>query len=191
MAGRPRKPKVVKIAQGTFRQDQEVGQEPEPEVSSSVRSCPSHVGSYGKKLWKELADELVSSGIMTEVDWQSLEFCCESYNTYRESRDAVYHTVDRICASCGQVLGYQKACESCGEEKVKLKKRKRKLAEYLALHNSQTGFELTTMHKAKEQFLKYAVQLGITPAARNKIDISGKSRGEKSEIEKMWEESHG
>lgn len=191
MAGRPRKPKIVKINQGTYRADREVGQEPEPERSAAVRSAPSHIGTFGKRLWKELAEELVLSGVMTEVDWQTLEICCESYNIYRESHNAVYHTTERRCDSCGAADNESAVCQECGGITFKVKKRKRKLSEYLAEHNSQTGFELTTMHKAKEQYLKYGIQLGLTPASRNRIDLSDRKREEKSEMEKMWEEVNG
>ncbi len=190
MSGRPRKPKIIKLHQGTFRPDREVGEEPEPTMSSGVRNAPSHIGKYGKRLWDELAEELVSSGIMSEVDWQSLEICCESYNMFREARDAIYKPVYRTCTECGEIVddGY---CPQCGSSSFKMKVHAQKLAEYLKTRNSQTGFELTTMHKGKEQFLKYAIQLGLTPVARNRIDISGKKPEEKSEMELMWEESHG
>ena len=192
MAGRPRKPKVIKLTQGTYRPDREVAHEPEPTVSPLVRPAPAHVGPFGKKLWEGLAEELVTSGVMTEVDWQALEICCESYNLYREAREAVYSVTFRVCTDCGaafpQIL---QACPECKGKKSKLKKVKRKLADYLAVKNSQTGFELTTMHKAKEQFLKYAIQLGLTPVARNRIDVSTKPKEGKSDMESMWEESHG
>lgn len=190
MTGRPRKPKIIKLQQGTFRAEREPGQEPDPTMSSGVRTAPNHIGKYGKRLWTELSEELVSSGIMSEIDWQALEICCESYNLYRESRDAIYKPISRTCAKCGEIVE-EGNCPACGSTTFKMKAHAQKLAEYLRTRNSQTGFELTTMHKGKEQFLKYAVQLGLTPVARNRIDVSGKKSEEKSEMEKMWEESHG
>lgn len=190
MAGRPRKPKIVKLQQGTYRKDQEVGQEPEPTTATESRTPPPHIGKYGKKLWKELTEELVSSGIISEIDWQALEICCESYNMYRESRDAIYKPVVKICVECGSVV-FDGECPGCGGLQFSRKRVAQSLAEYMAGRNSQTALELTTMHKGKEQFLKYAIQLGLTPVARNRIDVSGKKNDEKSLMEKLWEESHG
>jgi phage terminase small subunit len=178
--------------QGTYRQDREVGEEPEPEKAEAVRPAPSHIGKFGKRLWNELAEELVLSGVMTEIDWQTLEICCQSYDLYRESQRAIHNATERRCVSCGAHIPQKNICPVCGGSEFQWKKRKRKLDEYLATHNSQTGFELTTMHKAKEQFLKYAIiQLGLTPAARNRIDLSDHKRAEKSEMEKMWDEVNG
>lgn len=172
----PRKPKVIKMNQGTYRKDREVNEEPEPTFSTTVRNPPPYIGKYGKKIWKELAVELVDSGVMTEVDWQALEICCSSYNTFRECRDSIYNPILKTCTNCGSIFYKDDSdCPRCECHEYEYKKHKQTLAQYMEYRNSQTALELTTMGKAMEQFLKYSNVLGINPVARNRIDISQKS----------------
>ena len=150
MAGRPKKPTITKLRDGTFRFDRASVNEPQPEKVSEIPKPPSYLTKYAKKLWKTLAAELVEKGILTIIDLPALETCCEAYGQYRAAHEAVFHPVD----------------DKTG------KRTKRTLAEYLKGRNSQTVPEYTAMTKAFNTFKAYLIEFGMTPASRSKLDIS-------------------
>jgi P27 family predicted phage terminase small subunit len=75
--GHNKKPTQAKIIQGTFRKDRAPAKEPKPEKVSNVPKPPAYLSKYAKKVWKDLAEELVEKGILTVVDLPALEACCE------------------------------------------------------------------------------------------------------------------
>jgi len=169
MGGRPRKPRNQKLVQGTFRKDRNPEHEPVITLVDEIRKPPAYLGKYGKRLWQEIATELINSGLLTEVDWPLFEMCCQTYQQYRESIDDIYNGEDE--------LG---------------RKKKRGLKEYFKEKGSfSSATEFRALRNAKEEFLRYAGQLGLTPVARNKIDLSDHERAGKSETEKMWDEVNG
>lgn len=162
----PRKPRQQKIISGTFRNDRNPANEPEPSVVTQVRRPPSYLNKYGKKFWRDVCEELVDTGVLTEVDWAAFELCCDSYGMFREAHDAIYKAWD---PDLGKLV-------------------KRSLAEYLCGRNSQTSPEFTAMSKGKEMFLKYANVLGLNPVARNRIDLVEKEPEVKDPMEAIWNE---
>lgn len=166
MAGRPRKPTQSKILHGTFRNDRAPKNEPQPEKILEIPRPPSHLSKYAKKLWKQLAGELVEKGILTVLDTAALEACCEAYGQYRMAHEAVFRPVDPETG----------------------KKGKRTLAEYLRGRNSQTMPEYTTMTKAWTTFKTFLTEFGMTPASRGKLDISEKG-DEKDPMERLFHEA--
>jgi P27 family predicted phage terminase small subunit len=146
--GHNRKPKIIKMNQGTFRKDRNPKNEPEPTPAHEMRRPPSNLNKWGKRFWKEISTELVDSGIVTEIDWHTLEMCAAAYGTFRECLDSIYH-----------------------EDLPDGKRRKRTLAEYIGENNSHTTPLLSTLHKAFDQYHKYSSSLGLNPVARNKIDL--------------------
>jgi P27 family predicted phage terminase small subunit len=163
--GRPRKPASVKILQGTFRKDQEIVQnEPKPEIDG-VRTCPSYIEYYGKKLWNDVVDEMVQCGIVTKIDWTTLELCCNAYDQFRRCEHAMHYGFD--------------------EEG---KPVKQKFTDYFSGKTSQTQGLYNAMNKASENFLKYAIQLGMTPVARNRVEMAQRKDPEISETERILNE---
>jgi P27 family predicted phage terminase small subunit len=151
--GRPRTPKKRKIIQGTFRKDRNPEQEPEPPALHEAPKPPSHLGRYGKRLWKSFSRELADQGLLTLLDTVALELVCEQYDQYRQAHDAVYK------------VRYQDF------ETGKMRTRRRKLGEYLAGRNSQTIPEYNAMNKHFDSLRKLLTEFGMTPASRNKIDL--------------------
>ena len=145
----PRVPKNRKIIRGTFRKDRNPTAEPDPERIVELPRPPSHLGKYGKNAWKNLCLKLHSVGLLTELDLMALEILCEAYDQYREARDAVFVTLD----SNGR-------------------KRRRLLGEYLAGRNSQTMPEYNVMRAQYTTIVKLLTEFGMTPAARNRIDLA-------------------
>lgn len=147
--GHNRKPKSRKIIEGTFRADRNPGKEPEPPAVEVVPRPPAYMGRHGKRLWKKLAPLLMDQGILTEVDLSTLELCCESYDVFRSAHEAVYRTVDPMTG----------------------RKVRRSLADYFAGRNSQTAPEYAAMKGAWQTYKSYMAEFGLSPVARNRIDL--------------------
>jgi len=63
---RPRKPKQLKIVQGTYRKDRANPHEPKPQPR--IPSCPWELCDTAKKEWRRLAPELHQLGLLTALD---------------------------------------------------------------------------------------------------------------------------
>jgi P27 family predicted phage terminase small subunit len=85
----PRKPKVLKLQQGTYRSDRNPANEPEPERVVQEIPPPKHLNKYAKKFWKEICTELIDTGVLTVVDWAAFEICADSYGMYREMKEEI------------------------------------------------------------------------------------------------------
>lgn len=174
--GRPRVPTSLHIIRGTFRKDRAPAHEADPTPVLKVPAPPSGLPAAGRGMWKRLAAELVTKGLLTVVDLEALEVLCMQYGMARELWKAIRARVGR-CPECKTMLvetidGWY--CEECGKkltEKKVGKIRRRTLAEYLAGQNSQTTPELTAMQKAYQTFKAYLTEFGLTPASRSRIDV--------------------
>jgi len=168
MSGRPRKPRIVKMAQGTFRADRNPENEPEPTIIIDNKEPPSYLGRYAKALWRKLIIELVDTGVLSVVDESTLEMCCSAYQLYRECHNAIYHPKIENNST-----------------------RNQDLETYLGDKTVRSTPALQTMLKAYDQYMKYAIQLGLTPVARNRIELKP-VRGieEMDPIERMYREMH-
>jgi P27 family predicted phage terminase small subunit len=148
--GRPRKPRQTKIIHGTFRKDRNPIAEPEPPIVPTVPKPPSHLGKFGKKLWKDLGARLLREQLLSVLDIEAFEIFCVAYDQYRQAYEAMHHVYD---PDTGKPL------------------RKRTTAEYLATHDFQTMIELSVMNRALPFIRAMMQEFGMTPAARNKIDL--------------------
>lgn len=148
--GRPRKPRQLKVIEGTFRKDRNPGKEPEVPPVTQVPRPPAGLNRWARRMWRELTPIIVDNGVLGEVDLPAWEACCQQYGIYRELYDAITHTYDETG-----------------------KRVRRSIAEYLAGQNSQTIPEYTAMNKAFAQMNTYLQQFGLTPASRNRIDLKG------------------
>ena len=162
--GRPRKPASTKILQGTFQKCRNPIAEPTPEVGD-VRSCPKYIGYYGQKLWKDIVQEMVDCGIITKLDWSILELCCVYYDQFRRAEKSMRVGVDE-----------------------QGNKFKQDFTAYFDGKATQSQGVYNAMNKASDNFMRYAVQLGMTPAARNKIDLVQRKEPEMSETERILNE---
>ncbi len=161
-------PNSKKVLQGTFKKCRAPKNEAKPATVSEIRNPPAHLNKWAKQYWYEVVHELVDTGVLTVVDWETFTRCCDAHGLYMEAREAVFSTID--------------------EEG---KKVKRGLAEYMRDRNSQTCLELNTMHKFNDTFYKYAVSLGLNPVARNKIETKEHKQVEIDPVEQLWEKKNG
>lgn len=154
--GHNRKPRELKVIHGTFRKDRNPEHEPEPQKVFEVPKPPNWLNSYGKSRWRELAAELVETGLLTVVDLPALEMTCDIYGQYRDLHDAIYKPIDPETG----------------------KSSKRSLAEYMAGANSQTIPEYTAMRNLLTAYKSYLAEFGLTPVSRNRVNIPKPERAE-------------
>lgn len=161
-----RKPKDLKILHGTFRADRNPANEPDPEKIIVVPKPPSHLNKWAKKMWKRLAEKIIDAKILTALDLEEFEICCAAYGEYRAAYEAVYRRI---------------------EDPETGRRRRQTFQEYMEGRNSQTMPEYISMKSAWSAFKSYAAEFGLSPVARNRIDIP-MDPDEEDPIERMWNE---
>jgi len=151
--GHNRKPRSQKIIEGTFREDRNPKNEPDPEKYTAPPRPPTHLGKFGKKLWKQLSKRLIDEGLLTILDYQALELICEAYDQYRQAHEAVYYY--------------------CGKDG---RRQRRTLGSYLEGRNTQTMPEYQAMNRHFDSLTKLLKEFGMTPVSRNRIDLPEKEK---------------
>ena len=159
---KPRVPTRLKVIRGTFRNNEAPGNEPDPEKILRVPKAPVHLNRWAKKMWKDIADELIRLGMLTTIDLYSLEVLCEQYGIYRELKDSITHIAN----------------PDGTREKITI-------AQYLAGRNSQTVPEYAAMRAAFERFSALLKEFGLSPASRSRIDLPMKPPAEKDPMEEL------
>jgi len=79
-----RKPRALKVVQGTFRKSRVPANEPKPPPLLRVPKPPQHLSADGRKLWANLAPQLFRLSLLTELDLPAFEIACFAYGLYRE-----------------------------------------------------------------------------------------------------------
>ena len=180
--GRPRKPRQAKIIQGTFRKDRNPGREPTPPVVPQVPKPPAGMNRWARRLWKEMAPDLVEQDLLTTLDLAALYLCCEAYGDYEEAKQAIFRPMDPKTG----------------------KRVRRNLAQYLSgidpwmsiemlsplnlmglRRNSQTAPELAERNRAWTVFKAYMTEFGLSPASRNRIHLPGPKEAGQDPMEKL------
>jgi P27 family predicted phage terminase small subunit len=79
MAGRRPTPTATKILQGNPGKRKINHREPQP---GGIPKCPSHLNATAKREWRRISAELISLGLLTEVDRAALASYCAAYSTF-------------------------------------------------------------------------------------------------------------
>lgn len=144
---KPRVPTQIKVLRGTFRKNEALN-EPMPDKLQVAPKPPAHYNKWAKRMWKDIAGELLSLGMLTRIDLYTLEVLCEQYGIYRELKDAITHVTSKDGS-----------------------RQKISLAQYLAGQNSQTIPEYAAMRAAFERYSALLKEFGLSPASRSRMDI--------------------
>lgn len=140
--GRPRKPRNLKLIQGTYRKDRDVANPPDP--APKIPPRPSHLGKgvpWGRQSvreWKYYAPLLAKNGLLTELDRAILE---------------------NFTDALGRRWHYRRMIKEHGDVQTTE-------SGYL----SQTPYA-TLYNKAVEDVGKYAAKLGCDPSSRSGINV--------------------
>lgn len=79
------KPTRLKVLTGNPGKRKLNTDEPKPRKSIG-RQPPSHLNKYAQEMWRDLVPELTRTKMLTIVDYQALEMCCDSYGIWRAMR---------------------------------------------------------------------------------------------------------
>lgn len=112
-----------------------------------------------------MVPELIDTGVLTEIDWSTLEMACTAYGMYREAEDAIYHVTDEEGS-----------------------RKKRSLAEYVGSKSSHSIPLISIMQKAYDQYFKYASSLGLNPVSRDRIEVKEPKGEEIDLMERLLDE---
>ena len=166
MTGRPRKPTMTKVLQGTFRKDRQPEREPEYERPSNRVKPPVYLNKWAKEYWKDHVQELVDTGVMTDQDIPLYTMLSESYGEWRMYHEMVMHNPDGTDRTLDEYFNERNYFMS-------------KMPEWISYNNSY------------DRYAKLCAKFGLSPSDRGKIDLGAKKEEEMSETEKQWREVNG
>ena len=84
-----RKPRELKLVEGTERPDRQVPRQPRSKPNAKAPRVPSWLDRYGQAKWRELIPELVSRQLLTGPALSLLELLCEAWADFRRSQAVV------------------------------------------------------------------------------------------------------
>jgi P27 family predicted phage terminase small subunit len=117
--------------------------EPMPEIPEHIPQPPPFVKGYAADEWARIGPELYRLGLLTIADIQTLASYCMAYERWRTAEE----TIQRLAASDHAMHGL-------------LIKR-----ENSVVHNPM----VVVSRKAANEMLRFAMEFGLTPAARSRI----------------------
>ena len=100
----PKKPKALKILQGTARPCRTAGNEFEAVAVRSVPLPPDWLGERGRQAWNIIAGEFVEKGMLSWLDLPMLEILCDNLEDYHECREKMKKAIgqDRLVLHNGK-----------------------------------------------------------------------------------------
>jgi P27 family predicted phage terminase small subunit len=101
MTGRPPKPEIIKIAEGTSRADR---RRKNPPKSQGCPRCPFGVTSGAGRKWKEIITGLKRLGLIDEIDQTHIEGLCRNYQVAKEADKVVARDGITIIGSLGSTI---------------------------------------------------------------------------------------
>jgi P27 family predicted phage terminase small subunit len=87
MAGRPRKPTVLKVLEGNPGKRPLPKNEPKPEPLAP--KCPAHLDKAAKREWKRVVDLLEPLGLVNKLNMAALAAYCQVYSRWVEAEGMI------------------------------------------------------------------------------------------------------
>ena len=159
----PRKPKQAKILQGTWRADRNPKNEPVvvPPPKDKM-GCPPYLNRWSKKFWNDYIHVLTNSKILTDADLPGFEMLAQAWGTFKQAEHDISH--DEITGKKRTMVQYREARN----------------------YSRRSMPEMIELNESRALFFQLSQQFGMTPVARNKIDIP--QAKEKDLLSEMYEE---
>lgn len=144
--GRKPIPTNIKLLNGNPGKRPMPANEPKPAPVIKIPDCPEWVNDEGRKIWDELAPRLERIGLLTEVDLYTFAFGCNAG---------------------GKHIQMEKEIKEYGVSCIHTNKG--------GNDNEVKRPQVAVSDKSFEQFFKMVVEFGLSPSARNKIEIKTES----------------
>ena len=136
------KPTKLKLLTGTARSHRLNPQEPQPQVAHP--DAPDHLTDLARSEWDRVVVDLVTLGILTDLDRGALAAYCQAYGRWSAAETALARMAARDAVTDGLI--------------VKTKSGN-------LIQNPLVG----AANKAMADMVRYAAEFGLTPSARTRV----------------------
>lgn len=143
------KPTNIKILTGTARSHRINPLEPKPKVATP--DAPEHLSEAAQKEWGRIVVELVTLGILTDLDRGALAAYCQAYGRWSTAEAALARMAEKDATTDGLIIRTKSGN---------------------IIQNPMVG----VANKAMADMVRYAAEFGLTPSARTRVaglDASG------------------
>lgn len=104
--GKPRKPKELKVLEGSYRADRDRGDAPILPAAATSTPAPKSLGEHGAKVWRELFPDLVGAGIVTACDVPAFETYCRTHDEIADCDETLAKEGHYILAGNGALKAH-------------------------------------------------------------------------------------
>lgn len=150
--GRKPKPHNLRVIEGNPGKRSMSRDIPKPPVSAGL-SAPSHLNGDGKRHWTEMARQLEVLGLLAAIDRGALAALCQAYGVWADAERRL--------------------------KAYNLSEKGRKAGAYLIETPSGAIIQhplVTIARDARRDYLKASAEFGMTPSARQRVEV-GKAAG--------------
>ncbi len=140
----------------------------EPQPPSEIPKCPRHLDKEARKEWRRITGEFKELGVITKLDMAVLAQYCEAYSKWAQA--------ERMIQEKGMIFTLPAKTKTFKDGTVE---------------KSGGGFPIMNPYfhianKAKDQMIKAAIELGITPSSRSRVKSIGPKVKEENVKERFF-----
>ena len=151
VVGRKPKPTALRLVGGNAGKRAINKNEPKPELSQPTP--PAFLNDDAKVEWGRICETLYKVGLMTELDRGALAACCQAYGRWAQAERALARMSDKDELNRALMI---------------------KTSNGNAIQNPLVGIA----NKAAADYVKYAVEFGMTPSARARVTATPNDKQE-------------
>lgn len=145
MSGPPPKPTALKLIEGNPGRRPLNKNEPKPPIARPA--APAFLTGHAAGEWARIVDRLADVGLMTDIDVATLAAYCQAYGRWVQAEEALAVFAARDPVNHGLII---------------------KTSNGNAIQSPLVGAANTAM----QLMHKFAVEFGMTPAARSRLDVT-------------------
>ena len=154
------KPTATKKLEGDIHKER--WNKNEPKTEPSMPTCPSHIEGAAKTEWKRVTKELFDKGILDRIDRAGLAAYCDAYGRWVKATKELKE-FEEIFPGNGLTVRTSNG-------------------------NWIVNPLINVINKSLEQMHKFAVEFGMTPSSRTRINI-GKEPSEDDEFDEFLKDN--
>lgn len=150
-SGRKPKPTALKLVAGN--PGKRALNKKEPQLDLAEPTAPEFLNTDAKVEWGRVVGTLYRAGLMTELDRAVLAAYCQAYGRWAQAERALMRMADKDEFNRALMV---------------------KTHNGTAMQNPLVG----TANKAKADMVRYAIEFGMTPSARSKVNATPENNKE-------------